>query len=207
MDRSMSLMSSFLALCIDAPVIKMLGAFEWIINMVVSDGESPVVVFVFDLIKPEITSVFLLLLNTCNDMKLIYLDLVCRKELPFTKINPFLFPLCGGVWQWEVIRVSSWLFCYDLVSFRCSCLVWWVFVVLIWLLIGWCHWGWSGISYFFFNGLFKRLLNLINWYFASLCSLVVPKTAPDYSTLPLKLIIDGVFGVWLKYPPCLPCPW
>ena len=47
-----------------------------------------------------------LLLHDCIDMKSNFCYYLFRKGLTFTKKNPFLSPLCGGVWIWGVIRVS-----------------------------------------------------------------------------------------------------
>ena len=54
---------------------------------------------------------------------------------------------------------------------------------------------------------FSLSLNFLNWYFASLCLAVVPQTAPNSSTSSLKFRIEGVFGVWFKFPPHPPRPW
>ena len=54
---------------------------------------------------------------------------------------------------------------------------------------------------------FRLTINVLNWYLASLYLVVVPKNAPNYSTLPLKLRIEGVFSVWTKRPVHLPHPW
>ena len=72
-------------MCVDALVIKLLERFKFIITMVVSDGENHVAVLLKTGFKPEIISVSPLLLHDCTDMKYIFIDLVCRKGLPFTK--------------------------------------------------------------------------------------------------------------------------
>ena len=50
-------------------------------------------------------------------------------------------------------------------------------------------------------------LNFLYLPLAFLCSDVVTKTAPKYSTYPLKFLIDDVYDGRLKLPPCPPRPW
>ena len=49
-------------------------------------------------------------------------------------------------------------------------------------------------------------LNLLNWYFDSLCSAIVPNTVPKYSTSSLNFLIDDVCASWLKFPLFPSCP-
>ena len=54
---------------------------------------------------------------------------------------------------------------------------------------------------------FSFSLNFLYWSLASLCSDVVPKTAPKSSTSPLKFLINDVYAGQLKPPPLLQSPW
>ena len=54
---------------------------------------------------------------------------------------------------------------------------------------------------------FSFSLTFLYWYLASLCSDVIPKTAPKSSTSLLKFLIDDVYYGRLKRPPPLPRPW
>ena len=62
---------------------------------------------------------------------------------------------------------------------------------------------WNSLKMYFFS----FFLNFLYWSLASLCSDVVPKTAPKYSTSPLKFLVDNVYAEWLKRPPRPPRPW
>ena len=52
---------------------------------------------------------------------------------------------------------------------------------------------------------FSFSLNFLYWSLASICSVVVPKTAPKSSASPLKLRIYDVYAGRLKRLPCPPC--
>ena len=54
---------------------------------------------------------------------------------------------------------------------------------------------------------FSFSLNFLYWSLVSLCSEVVPKTAPKSSTSPLKFLIDDVYAGQLKCPPLPLRPW
>ena len=54
---------------------------------------------------------------------------------------------------------------------------------------------------------FSFSLNFLYWSLASLCSEVIPKTAPKSSTSPLKFLINDVYAGRLKRPPLPPRPW
>ena len=67
-------------------------------------------------------------------------------------------------------------------------------------------WMSSGFKKYFSTYYFSFSLNCLNLYYASICQAVVPKTTPNYNTLPLKSRNEGVLGVRFKYPPCPPLP-
>ena len=54
---------------------------------------------------------------------------------------------------------------------------------------------------------FRFLLNFLYWYLASLCSDVVPKTAPKSFTATLKFLINDLYDQKLNHPPLPLCPW
>ena len=54
---------------------------------------------------------------------------------------------------------------------------------------------------------FRFSLDFLYWYLASLCSDVVPKTAPKFYTSSLKFLIDDVYAGQLKLLPLPPRPW
>ena len=60
-----------------------------------------------------------------------------------------------------------------------------------------------GFETFLVCNVFNLSLNLLNWSFAYLCLVMVPKTVPKSYTYLLKFLIDDVYVVWLK---CLLCP-
>ena len=62
---------------------------------------------------------------------------------------------------------------------------------------------WNSLRMYFF----RFLLNLLYLSLASICSDVVPKTAPKLSTSPLKFLIDDVHAGRLKLPPRPPRTW
>ena len=65
----------------------------------------------------DIVSGFPMLLHAWNDLKYIFLYLVCRKGFPLTKKNMWLVTQCGGVCLCEGGRVSLGWYCADMYSF------------------------------------------------------------------------------------------
>ena len=109
--------------------------------------------------RPDIISYFPLLLHAFTDLISIFLDFVSMKWLPFTKKNPYLFPHCDGVLQWEELRVSSGLSCGALVSFWWICLLLWVSIVHILPLICWFHLLWLDSFWFFSTAFFSACVD------------------------------------------------
>ena len=134
---------------------KFSGRFKLIITMVVIDGEPPVIVFFLTFFKPWIISVLHFLLHACTDMKYIYTDLVFRKGIIFT--NKKAMDIYTLWWCLEMGGGKGiiGIFCDYLVSSKWPWLGWWVFVVHIWLLIGWCSQFWLGSLLF---GLFQQYI-------------------------------------------------
>ena len=141
------------SMCVYALEIKFLEtSFEFIISMVFSDGELSVVVF-FIWLKPDSISTYFLMLHACNDLKSIFLYLVCRKGLPFTKKKWYFhlwwcLDIGGGN---GILGIVLW--CSGILRMALPCIMG-IFVYL-WLPLGWCWWWWLGS---FLLDLFKRTL-------------------------------------------------
>ena len=71
----------------------------------------------------DIISYLPLLLHACTGLKSIFLDFLCRRGISFTKKNPYIFPHCDDVWQWEEVRVSLGLSIVAMIPLEWLCLV------------------------------------------------------------------------------------
>ena len=84
-------------MCVNGLVLKILKVFKLIIVMKVVMAKHLSGYLVFTCVNPDLYSDFPLLFHDCTDLKYTSLDFMCRKELLFTKKNPWLVPHCGGV--------------------------------------------------------------------------------------------------------------
>ena len=100
---------------------------------------------------PDIIEYFPLLLHACIELSPSFLYFVCWKGHPFKKKKWYIFPHCGGVWQWEKLGELSGLSFSALAFLLWIWLLWWVFFARRWPLIYWCNLWWLGSFLFNFQ--------------------------------------------------------
>ena len=127
-------------MCVDVQAIKIIGEFRINYHHGIQWWWTPHRDIYFSCFKPDIISLFPLILHAYTDLKYIFPDFLCRNGLPFTKENSISIIT---LWWCLVMVVGKGilLIVFDvLISFGWTCPVWWVFMVRIWILLNRCRW-------------------------------------------------------------------